>query len=447
MKSTNVQALHASYSQRLSHSHLEKAIIKMAKENGIDSPEVWRHEGKWAMRYIKNGQVRFALGSAKNLMSIKGATSAYRRPGRRRMIGEPLDPKIAKANEAAAKKQAAKELKELQKLARMNWKDLEVNPRKYMGILPAKAFQLMDWAWKNGDDSDINRKEADKRLKQALAIIKQEAKMSLSLAKRPPKRAPKKLQKVKVSTLKVGDRIRVGNSMQTISSLKPKLGGVSVNGSSPWGKDDTVIKELSLAMQYYETFTDHEDAQKFWRKLKSKGIQGKFTKGKTYAGGAMYKVAYTADAAVKASLSRYSVIDFQDRGGPRLTAVDAETGQKIGEAQPTLQGMKDFVRSYKGAKLGKYPKKRVKASLAVPATDEEVYRMIPKRGARLVHLAREVGASSGKEMREVVRRLINAKKVVMNNGVVFRVNSMPQHLKKKKGIRPTGKIKGNPNAR
>lgn len=74
MKAQNVSALHAAYSQRLSHQHLEKAIIKMAKDNGLESPEVWRHEGQWAMRYIRNGQVRFALGSAKNLMSIRGAT-------------------------------------------------------------------------------------------------------------------------------------------------------------------------------------------------------------------------------------------------------------------------------------------------------------------------------------------------------------------------------------
>jgi hypothetical protein len=439
MKSANVQALHASYSQRLSHSHLEKAIIRMAKENGIDSPEVWRHEGKWAMRYIKNGQVRFALGSAKNLMSIKGAKKLA--VGNRDI--KPTDVLDFKVDNTGR-----------------YWEVTNRRTRQRLGSAPIKKGAPERYAKASGgakvgkvewpDDSDyIPHNE----------WLKKRARSKLSLARGrmdPAAAMAWKWLKPQLDRMKNFDEYNSkGNKLfnEAISKFKiplerqRDLDKVVTNWQAKAIKKWKAEGNFSLAMQYYETFTDHEDAQKFWRKLKSKGIKGKFTKGKTYAGGTMYKVAYTADAAVKASLSRYSVIDFQDRGGPRLTAVDAETGQKIGEAQPTLQGMKDFVRSYKGAKLGKYPKKRVKASFAVPVTDEEVYRMIPKRGARLVHLAREVGASSGKEMREVVRRLINAKKVVMNNGVVFRVNSMPQHLKKKKGIRPTGKIKGNPNAR
>ena len=51
--------LHASYSRNLANQSVQKGLIKFAKARGLSSPEIWQHNGEWAMRYTgTDGEVK-----------------------------------------------------------------------------------------------------------------------------------------------------------------------------------------------------------------------------------------------------------------------------------------------------------------------------------------------------------------------------------------------------
>lgn len=55
----NDDALHASYSRNMSRETIRKNLIKLAKDKGIQDPEVWPHGDNWAMRYTsRDGEPR-----------------------------------------------------------------------------------------------------------------------------------------------------------------------------------------------------------------------------------------------------------------------------------------------------------------------------------------------------------------------------------------------------
>jgi hypothetical protein len=52
-------ALHASYSRNMSRETIRKNLIKLAKDKGIQDPEVWPHGDQWAMRFTsRDGEPR-----------------------------------------------------------------------------------------------------------------------------------------------------------------------------------------------------------------------------------------------------------------------------------------------------------------------------------------------------------------------------------------------------
>lgn len=57
--------LHAAYSKNLANQSVQKGLIKFAKDRGLASPEVWRHNGSWALRYTgTDGEVHnLSLGN------------------------------------------------------------------------------------------------------------------------------------------------------------------------------------------------------------------------------------------------------------------------------------------------------------------------------------------------------------------------------------------------
>lgn len=62
--------LHASYSRNLANQSVQKGLIKFAKARGLSSPEIWQHNGEWAMRYTDG-----ACGVFQNLAEGSAATS------------------------------------------------------------------------------------------------------------------------------------------------------------------------------------------------------------------------------------------------------------------------------------------------------------------------------------------------------------------------------------
>lgn len=56
--------LHASYSKNLANQSVQKGLLKFAKDRGLSNPEIWQHNGEWAMRYTgSDGEVhQLSLG-------------------------------------------------------------------------------------------------------------------------------------------------------------------------------------------------------------------------------------------------------------------------------------------------------------------------------------------------------------------------------------------------
>jgi hypothetical protein len=58
--------LHASYSRRLANESSAKGLVKLAKDRGINSPDVWFSDGNWAMRFTDaHGETKQCVLGAK----------------------------------------------------------------------------------------------------------------------------------------------------------------------------------------------------------------------------------------------------------------------------------------------------------------------------------------------------------------------------------------------
>jgi hypothetical protein len=76
-------ALHASYSKHLAQGSTIKGLIKFAKDKGLNSPEVWSHNGEYALRFTgRDGETKqLSLGSKYNqarrvILSLGGKPKA-----------------------------------------------------------------------------------------------------------------------------------------------------------------------------------------------------------------------------------------------------------------------------------------------------------------------------------------------------------------------------------
>jgi len=54
--------LHASYSRNMARESMKKALLKFAKDKGVNDAEIWSHGDQWAMRFTNaDGEPRMAL--------------------------------------------------------------------------------------------------------------------------------------------------------------------------------------------------------------------------------------------------------------------------------------------------------------------------------------------------------------------------------------------------
>lgn len=97
MLKNNDDALHASYSRHLAQGNTIKGLIKFAKDKGIGSPEVWVHNGHYALRYQgRDGETKqLSLGDKYNgarrmILSLAGPQKPKVKPapaGGTRVLG------------------------------------------------------------------------------------------------------------------------------------------------------------------------------------------------------------------------------------------------------------------------------------------------------------------------------------------------------------------------
>lgn len=100
MLKNNDDALHASYSRHLAQGNTIKGLIKFAKDKGLGSPEVWSHNGHYALRYQgRDGETKqLSLGDKYNgarrmILSLAGPQKPKAKPapaGGTRVLADPV---------------------------------------------------------------------------------------------------------------------------------------------------------------------------------------------------------------------------------------------------------------------------------------------------------------------------------------------------------------------